>query len=313
MKCLRATCQRPAHNGGIHCREHGFEIHQAHVDWNREAKIDKKLEITPKCPVIAPEDDWRAAAMTKAVLPRGVRLFGSETASRWRLRDKEGSQYAYNKPVNGPDNGLYPIEYLLAHVELKAAVNQVLKTLTPRCEIVIRLRFGLPGEVTTEQGTTYVDTSDEMTCEEVGEILGVGKGRINQIEQKAFRMLKHPKRNTTLLPFVTDGPSWIAPADTTARCIKTVEINETSQPTLPQDVLDCIDSNPNPSSFSIWYLTWIDFRQPRGAVLGNRTIGWTTDDIVAAHTGKIIGIYKRLEPEITTHRMVIWITEPPKG
>ena len=309
MRCNLPDCPRPAHSGSYLCREHRFEIAQAQADWQREAKVDKKLELSPHKPVIAPEDDWRASAIAKAVLPRRVRLFGSETASRWRLRDKEGSRYAYNKPVNGPDNGLYPIEYLLAHVELKAAVNQVLKTLTPRCEIVIRLRFGLPGEVTTEQGTTYVDTSDEMTCEEVGEILGVSRGRINQIEQKAFRMLKHPKRNTTLLPFVTDGPSWIAPADTTARCIKTVEINETSQPTLPQDVLNCIDSNPTPSAFSIWYLTWIDFRQPKGAVLGNRTVGWTTDDLVAADTGKIIGIYKRLEPEITTHRMVIWITE----
>lgn len=61
-------------------------------------------------------------------------------------------------------------------------INQVLKTLTPREEAVIRLRFGL------KDGRCH-------TLEEVGKEFNVTRERIRQIEAKALRKLRHPVRS----------------------------------------------------------------------------------------------------------------------
>lgn len=61
-------------------------------------------------------------------------------------------------------------------------INQVLKTLTPREEAVIRLRFGL------KDGRCH-------TLEEVGKEFSVTRERIRQIEAKALRKLRHPVRS----------------------------------------------------------------------------------------------------------------------
>jgi len=67
--------------------------------------------------------------------------------------------------------------------------EQVLNTLTPREERIIKMRFGL------EDGT-------EHTLEEVGQNFGVTRERIRQIEAKALRKLRHPSRNRRLRAFV---------------------------------------------------------------------------------------------------------------
>ena len=67
--------------------------------------------------------------------------------------------------------------------------EQVLNTLTPRKERIIKMRFGL------EDGTEY-------TLEEVGQNFGVTRERIRQIEAKALRKLRHPSRNRRLRAFV---------------------------------------------------------------------------------------------------------------
>ncbi len=68
---------------------------------------------------------------------------------------------------------------------LKAKVNEVLETLTPREAEVLRLRFGL-GEGTPQ------------TLEEVGKAFNVTRERIRQIEAKALRKLRHPSRSKHL-------------------------------------------------------------------------------------------------------------------
>lgn len=68
---------------------------------------------------------------------------------------------------------------------LKAKVNDVLETLTPREAEVLRLRFGL------KDGT-------QQTLEEVGNAFGVTRERIRQIEAKALRKLRHPSRSKHL-------------------------------------------------------------------------------------------------------------------
>ncbi|HWB33331.1 MAG TPA: RNA polymerase sigma factor RpoD [Acidobacteriaceae bacterium] len=83
-----------------------------------------------------------------------------------------------------------PADAVIA-VNLKEYTSQVLRTLTPREERVIKLRFGL------EDGS-------EHTLEEVGQSFQVTRERIRQIEAKALRKLRHPSRSRKLKAFV-DG------------------------------------------------------------------------------------------------------------
>jgi RNA polymerase primary sigma factor len=75
------------------------------------------------------------------------------------------------------------------NLNLRAQTAQVLKSLTPREEKVIKMRFGL------EDGS-------EHTLEEVGQSFAVTRERIRQIEAKALRKLRHPSRSRRLRAFV---------------------------------------------------------------------------------------------------------------
>ena len=83
-----------------------------------------------------------------------------------------------------------PEEYATVEM-LKEELKDVLKTLTEREEKVLRLRFGL-------------DDGQCRTLEEVGQIFGVTRERIRQIEAKALRKLRHPSRSRKLKDFLTD-------------------------------------------------------------------------------------------------------------
>ena len=72
---------------------------------------------------------------------------------------------------------------------LKEQLEDVLNTLTPREEKVLRLRFGL-------------DDGRARTLEEVGQIFNVTRERIRQIEAKALRKLRHPSRSKKLKDFL---------------------------------------------------------------------------------------------------------------
>jgi RNA polymerase primary sigma factor len=89
------------------------------------------------------------------------------------------------------DRGAVSPSDAVISVNLKEYTSQVLRTLTPREERVIKMRFGL------EDGS-------EHTLEEVGQSFQVTRERIRQIEAKALRKLRHPSRSRKLKAFV-DG------------------------------------------------------------------------------------------------------------
>ncbi|WRP15805.1 RNA polymerase sigma factor RpoD [Geochorda subterranea] len=72
---------------------------------------------------------------------------------------------------------------------LREQLENVLDTLNPREEKVLRLRFGL-------------DDGKQRTLEEVGQVFGVTRERIRQIEAKALRKLRHPSRSKKLKDFL---------------------------------------------------------------------------------------------------------------
>ena len=81
-----------------------------------------------------------------------------------------------------------PFEELVS-ISTKEEIDKVLSTLTPREEKVIRMRLGI-GEKT------------DYTLEEVGDVFGLTRERIRQIEAKALRKLKHPSRRKRLESFL---------------------------------------------------------------------------------------------------------------
>ena len=85
-------------------------------------------------------------------------------------------------------NAVNPAEAVIS-MNLSDQTRKVLKTLTPREEKVLRMRFGI-GE------------KNDHTLEEVGQDFDVTRERIRQIEAKALRKLRHPSRSKSLKTFV---------------------------------------------------------------------------------------------------------------
>jgi len=79
----------------------------------------------------------------------------------------------------------------VVQASLKGHVREVLESLTPREEKVLKMRFG-------------IDERTDHTLEEVGQNFSVTRERIRQIEAKALRKLRHPSRCRKLKPFYED-------------------------------------------------------------------------------------------------------------
>jgi RNA polymerase primary sigma factor len=75
------------------------------------------------------------------------------------------------------------------NLNVREQTERVLRTLSPREEKIVRMRFGL------EDGS-------EHTLEEVGQVFNVTRERIRQIEAKALRKLRHPSRSLKLKPLL---------------------------------------------------------------------------------------------------------------
>ena len=88
-----------------------------------------------------------------------------------------------------PDDGAPAPADAASHTMLREQLSDVLSTLTPREEKVLRLRFGL-------------DDGRARTLEEVGREFKVTRERIRQIEAKALRKLRHPSRSRKLKDYL---------------------------------------------------------------------------------------------------------------
>ena len=93
-------------------------------------------------------------------------------------------EYAYDLADDAPD-----AEDAVATAELKKVVSEVLSTLKPREERVLRKRFG-------------IGLAKDYTLEEVGQEFCVTRTTIRGIEAKALRKLKHPSKSEKLLSFL---------------------------------------------------------------------------------------------------------------
>ena len=88
-----------------------------------------------------------------------------------------------------PDDDAPAPDSMATYAMLKKQLNEVLSTLTPREEKVLRLRFGL-------------DDGKTRTLEDVGKEFNVTRERIRQIEAKALRKLRHPSRSKRLKDYL---------------------------------------------------------------------------------------------------------------
>jgi RNA polymerase primary sigma factor len=86
------------------------------------------------------------------------------------------------------DKGLVSPSDAAIQLNMKEQMANMLKTLTPREEKIIRMRFGM-------------DDGSEHTLEEVGQTFSVTRERIRQIEAKALRKLRHPSRSAKFRVF----------------------------------------------------------------------------------------------------------------
>lgn len=106
------------------------------------------------------------------------------------------SDDTYLKDFIEDENEYTPVDAVV-NDDLKERVREILKTLTPREEKVLKMRFG-------------IDVASEHTLEEVGKDFSVTRERIRQIEVKALRKLRHPSRSKKLQTFFdkdVDGTS----------------------------------------------------------------------------------------------------------
>jgi len=117
---------------------------------------------------------------------RGTRKFAQQPIS---LETPIGEEEDSHLADFIEDKGVVSPSDAAINLNLKEHTASMLKTLTPREERIIKMRFGL-------------DDGSEHTLEEVGQSFAVTRERIRQIEAKALRKLRHPSRSSRLRVFV---------------------------------------------------------------------------------------------------------------
>ena len=112
---------------------------------------------------------------------RGIMKFDTEPVPLDTLLDKDGDLLA---ELVEDDAQSDPMNAVLQH-NIHETVREMLDSLTSNEARILRMRFG-------------IDLSTDHTLEEIGQVFGVTRERIRQIEAKAMRKLKHPSRSENL-------------------------------------------------------------------------------------------------------------------
>ena len=125
---------------------------------------------------VAPTDLWTSEQLTLKLKRNSAQRDVSSEGMRAALGMHAEELLELMKP-DAPD------EAVLKH-EMVKLVEEQLESLSPRQALILRMRYGIGCE--------------EHTFDEIGEKFDLTRERIRQIEAKALRLLKHPKRSDTL-------------------------------------------------------------------------------------------------------------------
>ena len=132
-----------------------------------------------------PEEIAKAMGISEAKVREIIKIAQEPVSLETPIGEEEDSHLGDFIP---DDDAPAPAE-AASHALMREQLWDVLNTLTPREEKVLRLRFGL-------------DDGNQRTLEEVGREFKVTRERIRQIEAKALRKLRHPSRSKKLKDFL---------------------------------------------------------------------------------------------------------------
>jgi RNA polymerase primary sigma factor len=138
-------------------------------------RLFQELEREPSPEEIAERLGFSVKAVNRALKTMKAHIYLDRPSNE----DGEGDHYDYFIGQQGPSP-----ENIAADKDRGEQIDRVLSTLTPREEKVVRMRFGLDGI--------------GHTLEETGEVYGLTRERIRQIENKALKKLRHPIRKNRL-------------------------------------------------------------------------------------------------------------------
>jgi RNA polymerase primary sigma factor len=129
------------------------------------------------------EEISRKTGLTVEKVGKTMKIAGAPVSIETAIGDDESTLGDFIADPNSPS----PLAEFI-DISLKEEIDSVLSTLTPREEKVVRMRLGI-GEAT------------DYTLEEVGNLFGLTRERIRQIEVKALKKLQHPQRRKKLESF----------------------------------------------------------------------------------------------------------------
>ena len=133
----------------------------------------------------SPEDIAKEMGISEAKVREIIKIAQEPVSLETPIGEEEDSHLGDFIP---DDDAPAPAE-AASFALMKEQLLEVLDTLTPREEKVLRLRFGL-------------DDGHQRTLEEVGKVFNVTRERIRQIEAKALRKLRHPSRSKKLKDYI---------------------------------------------------------------------------------------------------------------
>jgi RNA polymerase primary sigma factor len=133
----------------------------------------------------APEELAEKLAMPLEKIRKILKIAKEPISLDSPIGDEEDSRLSY---YIEDENAISPLDAAI-HANLRGAAGEILASLTPREERVLRMRFG-------------IGMNSDHTLQEVGNRFSVTRERIRQIEAKALRKLIHPRRSRKLRSFL---------------------------------------------------------------------------------------------------------------